>query len=231
MTWWFRAAALAAITALIYIFFRYRMEQNLKVFNIRNHIANDLHDEIGSTLSSVYIYSEVVQGTIEDIKPQTHSYLKQISADTGNMIDALSDIVWTVNAKNDRFENIINRMRAAAVELFEAKGYNLHLQFTEQLHKLKLGMAYRKNFYLLYKEAINNAAKYADGKNIWILLTYTEPYIRLCIRDDGRGFDFSTKHAGNGLASMQKRAEELNGTFEIISSREAGTEVLLVFPI
>jgi len=178
MTWWFRAAVLAGIAALVYTIFRYRLEQNLRLIKIRNNIADDLHDEIGSTLSSVYIYTEVAQRTQEDIKPQTVTYLKQISADTGSMIDALSDIVWTVNAKNNRFENIINQMRAAAVELFEAKGYTLHLHFTEQLVTLKLGMEDRKNFYLFYKEAINNASKYAGGKNIWIWLTYTKPHIR-----------------------------------------------------
>lgn len=230
-SWWYRATLVGVITSLVVFFFRYRLQQKLKLYKIRNNLASDLHDEIGSTLSGVYIYSEVAQKTTPDNNFQTKNYLKQISADAGNMIDALNDIVWTVVEKNDRFQNIINRMRSVAVEIFEAKGYQLHLEFDEQLNLLKLGMEVRKNFYLIYKEAVNNAAKYADGKNVWIKLVYTKPFISLSVKDDGKGFAFGNNRSGKGLANMQRRASELKGKFEIISSEGNGTLIQLVFPI
>lgn len=230
LTWWFRLLVIIIISVIVYAGFRYRFKQALRLMEVRNRIANDLHDEIGSTLSGVYIYSEVAQKSAEEKLPETKLYLKQISVDVSNMIDALGDIVWTVNAKNDRFENIINRMRAAAVELFEARQIKLHLHLDEKLHTLKMGMEARKNFYLFYKEAINNVAKYSEAKNVFIDLNQNQQNISLKVRDDGKGFDSSVKTEGNGLINMKKRAAELNGTCEIISSPGSGTETRLIFP-
>lgn len=230
MKWWVRTAVLLLVVGLLYTIFRYRLKQKLKLLEVRNGIASDLHDEIGSTLSSVYIYSEVAQQTPDKASPQIVNYLKQISNDTGNMINALNDIVWTVNTNNDSFESMIHRMRAGAVELFEAKGYLLHLQFTGPANAVKLDMAKRKNVYLFYKEAINNAAKYANGRNVWITLAYKKPVITLSVKDDGRGFAVGSKSSGNGLANMKKRAAALSGDFKLTTAPGAGTTVQLSFP-
>lgn len=231
MSWWFRTALVLVFSALLYTVFMYRIKQKLKLSEIRQSIASDLHDEIGSTLNSVYIYSEVAQQTTGQKGTQTAAYLKQISTDTGNMIHSLNDIVWTVNDKNDDLENVINRMRAAAVELFEAKGYALHLQFSTEANTLKLNMTKRKNLFLFYKEAINNAAKYADGNNIWITLNYQKPEVHLCIRDDGRGFNADRHPVGNGLENLKKRAVALNGNFQLHTAPGSGTSVSLSFRI
>ena len=106
----------------------------------------------------------------------------------------------------------------------------MDLQFDEELNTLKLGMADRKNFYLIYKEAINNAAKYASGKNIRIHLSYQKPNIHLTVKDDGKGFVQNNNNRGNGLANMYKRAQELKGILKIISNTGNGTEIKLVFP-
>lgn len=229
-TWLFKILVLFFLSSTVYAVFRYRLKQKLKLQEVRNRIASDLHDEIGSTLSSVFIYSEVAQNTNNENKiSESNQYLKYISSDVAKMIDALSDIVWTVNSKNDRFENIINRMRASAIELFDAKGYELHLNFDESLNALKLGMAERKNFYLFYKEAINNVVKYADGRNVFITLILSNSKIKLSIQDDGKGFDVIRKSEGNGLNNMKKRAADLKGKFEIHSSADKGTTVHLAF--
>ncbi|MEP7265561.1 MAG: triple tyrosine motif-containing protein, partial [Bacteroidota bacterium] len=230
MTWWFRLALLVVVVGTIYILYRYRLNQALKLLHVRNSIASDLHDEIGSTLSSIYIYSEVAQKSTYGIAPEASSLMKNISTDVAGMIEALGDIVWTVNAKNDRFENIINRMRAAAVEIFEAQEYNLHIEMDDRLNTIKLGMEARRNFYLFYKEAINNVAKYAKGKNVWIKLKLDKRNsVSLYIKDDGAGFNINEKVDGNGLANMSKRAEELKGNFEIVSAPGFGTEINLEF--
>lgn len=230
MTWLFRVSLIAVLSAGLYAMWRYRLRQALKLMEVRNRIASDLHDEIGSTLSSVYIYSEVAQNSAREKLPEATMYMRQISVDVATMIDSLSDIVWTVNAKNDRFENIINRMRATAIELFEARDYELQLELDEQLNTLKLGMEARKNFYLFYKEAINNVAKYADGKNVFIRLGFEKRNIFLSVKDDGKGFDLNVKTHGNGLSNLKKRALDLKGKFEIRSSPGKGTEVSLLFP-
>jgi ligand-binding sensor domain-containing protein/two-component sensor histidine kinase len=230
LTWWFQIGLLLLVVGTIYYVYQYRLKQALQVLQIRNSIATDLHDEIGSTLSSIFIYSEVAQRKAENVSPETSSLMKNISSEVANMIEALGDIVWTVNSKNDRFENIVNRMRGTAIELFEARGYKLHLDVNDKMNTLTMGMEPRRNFFLLFKEAINNIAKYANGKNVWISLKYINNSIYLSIKDDGVGFDITLKSNGNGLLNMHKRAEALNGNLEVNTAPGTGTEIILKFP-
>ncbi|MBX3240373.1 MAG: hypothetical protein KIT80_02015 [Chitinophagaceae bacterium] len=99
----------------------------------------------------------------------------------------------------------------------------------DKLNDIKLVMTKRKNFYLFYKEAINNIAKYSEAKNVWIKMHIVDNRFYLSVKDDGKGFNLNNKTEGNGLASMKKRAFELNGTFTIHSAPGEGTEVKLNF--
>lgn len=227
-TWWFRVMVVLAIVGIIYAVYKYRLNQALKLHAIRNSIARDLHDEIGSNLSNISIFSEVAQqqnGTAAETEP----ILKKINEYARVSMTSMSDIVWMINARNDSFENIISRMRSLAAEIFEAKNYTLHLNFDERLNELSLNMEQRKNFYLIYKEAINNVAKYADCKNVWISLQKEGNNIRLVVKDDGIGFDPKLHHKGNGLYNMEKRAETLNGKLKIESEQNKGTTTQLTF--
>ncbi|HYV95608.1 MAG TPA: triple tyrosine motif-containing protein, partial [Chitinophagales bacterium] len=228
MTWWFRVAVLLAVAGALYAFYRYRLAQALKVQGVRNRIAQDLHDEIGANLSSISIFSQVAKETDRQ-SPELDSWLRKISDYTQSSLDAINDIVWMINSGNDRFENIISRMRIIAAELFEARNCDLQMNFDESLSEVKLGMEERKNFYLIYKEAINNIAKYANCKTVKIELKWEQPVVHLLISDDGEGFDAGTVEHGNGLLNMQKRAEILKGKFSIHSIPGKGTSVELDF--
>ncbi len=230
MTWWFRIAAAIAAIAMLYAFYRYRLQQALKVQAIRNRIAQDLHDEIGSNLSNISIFTEVAQEKFAE-PASVQSLLKKISDSTQTSQEAMSDIVWMINTRNDRFENIIIRMRALAAELFEAKHQQLNMDLDERLNDVKLGMEERKNFYLIYKEALNNIVKYACCKNVWIEMKMQDAAINLKIKDDGKGFDLEKHYHGNGLNNMKRRAELLKGSLFIHSEPGIGTSVELNFPV
>jgi two-component sensor histidine kinase len=228
MTWWFRTLIVLAVSSVIYYFYRYRLNQALKLHTMRNSIANDLHDEIGSNLSNISIFSEVAQqrkGTASETEP----LLQKISEYSQVSMAAMSDIVWMINARNDAFENIVSRMRLLAAEVFEAKNYTLHLHFDEQLNQLSLNMEQRKNFYLIYKEAINNVAKYSACQNVWINLKKENSSIVLTVKDDGIGFTTNNQNQGNGLYNMQKRSEVLKGKLTIDSAVGKGTMIQLIF--
>src|SRR6185436_3758229 len=230
MTWWFRTLAAAAIAGSVYLIYRYRLRQALNLQMVRNRIAQDLHDEVGSNLSSISIFTDMATSKSvknEDVK----SLLNKINDYTRTSMEAMSDIVWMINSGNDRFENIIIHMRELAAELFEAKNYLLHLNFDKQLNSLKLGMDERKNFYLIYKEALNNIVKYADGKNVWIEMDMNHSSVHLKIKDDGIGFDMHKATHGNGLINMQKRTEVLKGDLKIYSSPGNGTTLTLKFSL
>ena len=230
-TWLFYTLIVIITAGIIYSIYQYRLTQILKLQGVRNRIATDLHDEIGSSLSTISIYSKVAQEQLKNDTAESGTLLKKISEDTNEMMDAMNDIVWTINSRNDRFENIINRMREHAVQLFEAKDCFLHFNFDEQLNQLKFDMEKRKDFYLIYKEALNNIAKYAEAKNVWIELIAEKNQISLSIKDDGKGFNINTvRKSANGLINMKNRAENLKGEIEIKSDLEIGTEICLSFP-
>jgi len=98
---------------------------------------------------------------------------------------------------------------------------------------MPLDMYERKNIYLIFKEAINNAAKYSVCKNVWIEFSKKSRLLEMKITDDGKGFTvgdvsmLSKKGGGNGLVNMKKRADDLKGELKIISEEGKGTEVLL----
>ena len=228
MTWWFRTIVIIVIFSAGYSFYRYRLSHALKLQAVRNRIASDLHDEIGSTLSSISIYSNVVQKRTKDAVPEVITYLQRINNNISNVMESMSDIVWAINAHNDRFENIFIRMRETAAEILEAKQYALHFSFDENLNNEKLNMEERKHFYLLFKEAVNNIAKYAEGKNVWIILAKRDNAVEMTIKDDGRGFVTGVRK-GNGMHTMHERAKKLRGNLTITSFPEEGTSVQLIF--
>lgn len=246
-TWWFRAFVFVVISSGIYAFYRYRLQQALKLQHLRNRIATDLHDEIGSTLSSISLAGSVIQKKLHGATPEVESLISRISENTDNMMEAMSDIVWAVNTKNDRFDNVINRMRAFAIERLEPLGIPVHFRESGDIHRLQLDMQQRKNLYLIFKEAVNNAAKYAACKNVWVDISILHSTMTIKISDDGRGFELTSTGngtaaqvpgavteqtlGGNGLHNMQKRAMELKGTLHVESGPGKGTAIEIRFTV
>jgi two-component sensor histidine kinase len=229
-TWWF--LTLFALTLLLsaYSIYRYRVAQVVKLQSIRNRIAGDLHDEVGSNLSNIYIFSNVAQQKAK-VNGETGPLLQKITDYTQQSMEAMNDIVWMINTQNDRFENIMVRMRTLAAEFSETSNCSLHLDFDESLNDVKLNMEERKNFYLIYKEAINNTAKYAGCKTVWIEMKLNHNTVTLKITDNGRGFDMANANKGNGLSNMKKRAALLKGDLTVMSTIGEGTSLQLSFKV
>ncbi|MBK7682277.1 MAG: hypothetical protein IPJ26_07310 [Bacteroidetes bacterium] len=142
----------------------------------------------------------------------------------------MNDIVWAVNPQNDHFENIILHMRAFGGELLAGKDIALHFKSDGGLNSIKLSMEDRKSFFLVYKEALNNAYKYSGAKNVNVDISKTNHLLKLVVEDDGVGFDIHEdrlKTGGNGLKNMNTRAAELNGIISITSSPGQGTTISL----
>ena len=93
-------------------------------------------------------------------------------------------------------------------------------------------MGKRKNFYLIFKEAINNTYKYANGKTVNVSIAQQAQNIIMIITDDGSGFEIEKKHeVGNGLKNMQTRAKEMGAKLNITSWLNKGTRIELHMPV
>jgi signal transduction histidine kinase len=231
-TFRYSAVALLLLLALIGLLFinRYRIVQRAKrqveMERLRNNIARDLHDDMGSTLSSINIISKVALenpgegGNIREC-------LKKIQDNSGHMMESMSDIVWAINPVNDSLENVIFKMKEFAADILEPLNIQYEFRQSGDPSSIQMGLDKRKDLYLVFKEAINNAAKYSHCTKITIDIGMTGDEIALRIADDGRGFHTGNGTTGNGLRNMQQRAREMNGDVTITSEKAAGTTVLL----
>ncbi|MBK7383626.1 MAG: hypothetical protein IPI81_09860 [Flavobacteriales bacterium] len=230
-TWWFRTLVFLVCMAALYAFYRYRLLKALEIVMVRDRIARDLHDEIGSTLSSVALYSSVARKRTGDRVPEATEMLGRITESTTAMMESMNDIVWAVNAENDDLEHVVQRMRAYAVRMAEAGECLLHFHTQAGLGSLELGMDRRKNLYLLFKEAVNNAVKYAGCANLRVTLVREGADLVLSVVDDGRGFDPDRmperNGGGNGLRNMRKRAADMNAELVVRSRIGQGTTITL----
>ncbi|MFN9710088.1 MAG: tetratricopeptide repeat protein, partial [Bacteroidota bacterium] len=217
-----------------FLFNRYQLKRKIKeqeaLLAVREKIAKDLHDEIGSTLTSIKILSEVTGKSINNDQHQASGLLNKISYQSSEMQQAMSDIVWAINPKNDKLEDIVVRMREYVTQTLEIKGVHTVVKIDDELLKFQLDMNQRKNLLLIFKEAVNNISKYAAAKNVEILLLKEANYICLRILDDGVGFDPGKARSSNGQKNMQARAKELNGTIDIESAPGKGTKITLLIP-
>lgn len=204
---------------------KYLVEEKL-----RSKIARDLHDEMGSTLTSINIISKMaMQQSPQNGFMQHH--LQRIKEHSTRMMESMSDIVWTINPANDTFEKIIIRLKEFTAEMLEPARMNYYFTEDEQLNNVKLNLEQRRDIYLIYKETINNAVKYSEATEVNITLHRQNGFMRLLITDNGKGFDTASTGSGNGIRNMRSRAAELQGQLIIDSIQGAGTTVMLQFPV
>jgi ligand-binding sensor domain-containing protein/two-component sensor histidine kinase len=237
--WWFYALCALLTALIIYAIYRYRINALLKQQAIRNKIAQDLHDNVGSTLSSISVYSQVAKIYHEqERQTDLQQTLEKISDTSGEMISEMNDIVWAINPRHDNMETILQRMESFARPLLAAKSIAFHFSADPAIKQISLEMTRRKNFYLIFKEGVNNALKYSDCKNLWVHIRIWHHQLELEVKDDGAGFDIDKirKQAhqslsGNGLRNMEMRAAEMKGVWVLNSVPGQGTTVHLRFPI
>lgn len=237
--WWFYLLSGLIVIVSIYALYRYRINELLKRQAIRNKIAQDLHDNVGSTLSSISVYSQVAK--IHGEKNETENLnelLEKISGTSNEMVTEMNDIVWAINPRNDSMEKIIMRMESFAKPLAAARNIRFDLEYEKPILALQLNMDKRKNFYLIFKEAVNNAIKYSGAQQITATISLQNHQLKLLVKDNGVGFNPQAEMSsnkitlsGNGLHNMQKRAAEINGRLAIESQSGNGTEIQLQFPV
>ena len=234
-TWWFRTLVMLSVATVLFLMYRYRVRKLLEIERIRASIATDLHDDIGSTLTEIALFSDV--GLREVRSNATHkgdTDLQKISAlleDIGHtsrgLIDAMNDIVWSIDPKNDSFDFLLLRMKSHASRIMEAKGINYEIAIPEELSALKLPLGFRRRFFLIFKEAINNIIRHAHPTKVLLTVQREADLLVLSIADNGTGFNPAVPGTGNGLRNMQERAAALNGSLSISSSEGRGTTITL----
>ncbi|HEU5163966.1 MAG TPA: ATP-binding protein, partial [Chitinophagaceae bacterium] len=144
---------------------------------------------------------------------------------------AMDDIIWSVNSRNDSLQDTMARMRRYAAELFDNSKVSCHLSLDEKAANKKLSMEQRRDVYLIYKEALNNIHKHANANNVWIHVAQNQNHLYMQIKDDGKGFDTNLITHRNGLKNLRSRAEKWKGKIHIHSAEYKGTYIEIKIPL
>ncbi len=228
--WWFLTLAALTMIAAGYALYRYRVARLLEIANMRTRIATDLHDDIGANLTKIAILSEVAKQQLGNGDAQSNGSLSSIARISRESVAAMSDIVWAINPQRDSLRDLVRRMRQHAEETCMARDIDLTFSAPVSEQGLKLGVDVRRDLHLIFKEAVNNAARHSGCSRMEITLALERNWLSLEIRDNGSGFDPSSESEGNGLLNMRRRAERIGGKLEIDSGCGRGTAVRLRLP-
>lgn len=217
-----------------FLFNRYQLRRRIHeqeaLLSIRNNIARDLHDKIGSTLTGIKILSEVSIKNVDKNQPKAVSFMHNITEQTITAQQDISDIVWAINPDNDKVEDLIIRMREFTSQTLEPKGILTKMTIDEKALFQTLDMQKRREIFLLFREAVNNIAKYAEATEVEISLQKMGNSLQMKISDNGIGFDPTLQTSSNGLKNMKARAKSMNGNLEIQSESGKGSAIVLTLP-
>lgn len=196
----------------------------------RKRVSADLHDEIGASLSTIAIFSDLTKRKAQSTAPELVNELEKIGNKSREMVQTMRDTIWSLN--DDSSQSVWERMNLVATEMLTAKGIELHWNVPSDQSLPELPFNTKRNLYLAFKEAINNIVKHAEARVVSVESGVMSDEFVLKISDNGKGFDpentkkDSDGHRGNGLQNFQKRMEEMGGKASVTSEIGEGTRVV-----
>ncbi|HEY4288022.1 MAG TPA: two-component regulator propeller domain-containing protein [Puia sp.] len=227
----FRLAVIALTSLLLFALYRYRISQFKRQQQIRRDIANDLHDDLGSTLNTVKVLTHLAKRS-----PRYEEHLDKIEESLTAASSGLRDMIWVLDDSADTFQGLLDRIRRAVLPVITANEIQLDSCIEGDIGDTGISKAEKRNLLLIAKEAVNNSIKYACCKNIRICLRLNGNKPGLHISDDGKGFGIlfppaapgEEKGEGNGLKNIRHRAEQINYYAAISSAPGNGTVIAIV---
>mgnify|MGYP003823615375 CR=1 FL=1 len=241
LTWW--SYMLYGLFLLTLVFYAQRFQKGRivrveqekarhkqAILNERLRISQDLHDEIGATLSGISMYSHIAK---EQIKSQSRDVvltsLSIMQESAGDMVNKLNDIVWLLNPDKAQLLQLLEKLEEYAGKMTNAKNIQVVTDIPAEISVLELPIEARRNLYLIFKEAINNAVKYSQATTLSILVKALDHTVEFELKDNGIGFDREHVGRGNGLNNMQSRANEIGATLHLDTSPGRGTRLFLTY--
>lgn len=225
------AAAAAAFSLLgaWYVYHQRQMEHALEFEKIRTleaerfRIAREMHEDIGTGLNALRLLTDMALH--KNLDPALAAEIEYIAASGQKVSDRIREIVWTIDMRHDTLEHLVVYFQQYATDYFHHAGHDLHVALPPRLPVALLPGNTRRMAFLAYKEALHNIVKHAHATRVDIDFAVAGRRLSIRVRDNGRGFDLAAvSDAGNGLVNMQKRMEDIGGSFRVASGA-GGTTV------
>jgi ligand-binding sensor domain-containing protein len=225
-TWWFYVIIVACIALLIYGYFKWRLRNISQKLKLRTQIASNLHDEVGSLLTSIIISTDSARYNSSTIE-EKNKKLEKISSLSRDATNTMSDVLWSIDARNDYAGNLTDRMREQAESMLFPKNIEVEFDFKNTQQHQNIDPEIRQQLYLIFKEAINNIVKHSDATMVKVSYKQTGPSFEMSIENNNH---FKTTnigtYSGQGIKNMQMRAKKI-GTTSIFSEQDQTFKVTI----
>jgi signal transduction histidine kinase len=207
------------------------LEQRHALEKERARIAQDIHDELGASLTRIALLTEVAQKQRERPEEMS-SALGKISATAREAVRAMDAIVWAVNPRNDSLDHFANYVSQFAEEFFRPTPIRCRLDVPADLPERPLPTEARHELFLAVKEALNNVVHHSGASEVWLRLRCEQGRLEVVVEDNGRGLPAGQPGPGHdGLANLRSRLQRLGGRFTVESDPGRGTKLCMTLPI
>ncbi len=235
-TLWARWAAVLGSLALVGGGISFLARQRIKaeaaqrtleraVHRERERIAQDMHDDLGARLTQLSFQGELAKRSLNEGESGKDN-LDRVVDGVRQTAQALDDIVWMTNPRNDSLDRLFSHLAQIAVEAEETAKWGLRLSLPDTIPPNPVGGQIRHEIVMVVKELINNASKHSECSQIQMEIQADEDSFSITIADNGIGFDMDQcRDRGNGLVQMQTRLERIGGRIVWESHAGRGTRV------
>lgn len=224
-TWWFRGLLAGLVLGVFFLIYRSRVRRILWQERVRRNLARDLHDEVGSSLSAIEMFSRIAKNEHESTEiGQSFDKIRGIASQSQV---AMRDLIWVLDSRLDTLGDAVGHMRDFAGPLAAARQIRLEFVHEKLLEPLRVKPKIRRNLYYIFREAFNNALKYAHCTAIEIHFSMKNDRLQMTIFDDGKGFDLPTVRMGEGQLNMARRAEDIQAKWQLKTAPGEGTRIFL----
>lgn len=227
-TIWFKVGILFLLMVIFYLLYLYRINQIIQLQHVRQKISSDLHDDVGSTLAGVGLFTQMAM-----LKNSDNEYLPLIRDGVLAATNSVRDFVWMLNKETDNMRNVLARIKQHIEPIITAADKKLSIDIDEQAGNIELSGEEKRNLFLISKEAMTNSIRHAGCTAIHIYASCNNAVLTIILKDNGKGFEIHPtgllehKSGGNGLKNMLQRCKEMGWKVQIESSIETGTAIVM----
>ena len=227
-TWWFLGIVILVAISVFYLVDRERIKRLQALQKVRTQIAGNLHNDVNATLSNISLLSEMAKIKADKDLDRSKEYIDQISDKSKRMIDAMDDMLWSLNPENDNMEKTILRMKECAEGLQNTNSTNIQMEVDERVKSVRLDMKARHEFFLIFKEALRHIAEQANGSPSLINVDLSSGKLLLKIRNSD--VNFNGIEADHSKKAMKQRAQLINAELDVLSDKN-GVSIILLVPV
>lgn len=227
-TWWFRILMLGLLAGVLTLAYNLRIRRLLEVERMRLRIAGDLHDDVGASLGSIILLSDMVRRSTQ-LAPNDQRRLERIGQIARDMSADLREIVWIVHPGREEMGDLVARLQHVCTTLLD--GISHSFEASGRLTSYRLDMSFRRNVLLMFKEILHNVRKHAGASRVDVHVGERAGRLTIVVEDDGTGFDPGASGNGHGLENLRSRSDQMGGEVWLDAAPGRGTRVTVTVPI